>query len=379
MRRHPRWSGVPAPYRFLFILFPILALAVIVVSLSRTTGAPEPEKRAAPDLVPITTEAERAFEQRLEEIAASLKGTVGIAVADVETGRTYDVAGEDWFPQQSVSKLWVTLTALDEVDRGRLDLDERVAIGPADLTLFHQPIRAIVEARGSFATDYADLIQRAITGSDNTANDRILRRVGGPEAVAGFLSENDIEGVRFGADERTKQSAIAGLRWDQSYSIGRRFYDAREQVPEAARRAAFEAYLADPIDGATPIGMAWALARLARGELLSPVTTELMLHTLRQTRSGPQRLKAGVPPGWTFGHKTGTGQFFAGEQSGYNDVGIMTSPEGHRYAVAVMIGRTREPTLARMRMMQEVSLATARFDLEREGRTATAVVAPLVE
>ena len=77
-----------------------------------------------------------------------------------------------------------------------------------------------------------------------------------------------------------------------------------------------------------------------------------------------ERLKGGVPPGWSIGHKTGTGQFFDGEQSGYNDIGILTSPDGHRYALAVLIGRTREPTLERMRMMQAVTVATARFDLE---------------
>ncbi|MCH2487805.1 MAG: class A beta-lactamase-related serine hydrolase [Erythrobacter sp.] len=366
-----------APYRFLFILLPVLALAVIVVSLPRTAPAPEAEPKPVPtpDLVYIPTEAERAFEQELEEIAASLDGTVGIAVTDVTTDRNYAIAGDEWFPQQSVSKIWVTLTALDEVDRGRLELDERVTIGPKDLTLFHQPIRNLVRARGSFSTDYADLIRRAITRSDNTANDRILRRVGGAEAVEGFLDEKGIAGVRFGADERSKQSAIAGLRWNQAYSVGNAFFDARDQVHEAARRAAFEGYLADPIDGATPVGITQALAALTRGELLSPSSTALIMATLGQTRSGPQRLKAGVPPGWSFGHKTGTGQFFDGEQSGYNDIGIMTSPDGRRYTLAVMIARTREPTLARMRMMQEVSQATAQFDLERAADTAPEVVA----
>ena len=364
-----------APYRFLFILLPVLALAVIIVSLPRKASAPEPEVQPTPDLVYIPTEAERAFEQELEEIAASLEGAVGIAVTDVETGRSYAIRGDDWFPQQSVSKLWVALTALDEVDQGRLELDEGVAIGPKDLTLFHQPIRDLVRARGAFRTDYADLMQRALTGSDNTANDRILRRVGGVEAVEDFLAAKNIEGVRFGADERTKQSAIAGMRWDQAFSQGNAFFDARDRVPDAARRAAFEGYLADPLDGATPVGITKALARLARGELLSPASTALILATLQQTRSGPQRLKGGVPPGWSIGHKTGTGQFFDGEQSGYNDIGILTSPEGHRYALAVLIARTREPTLARMRMMQEVTRATAQFDMERMAGEPPEVVA----
>ena len=40
-----------------------------------------------------------------------------------------------------------------------------------------------------------------------------------------------------------------------------------------------------------------------------------------------------------------------------------------------MIARTREPTLARMRMMQEVTRATAQFDLERASEDPPEVVA----
>ena len=44
------------------------------------------------------------------------------------------------YPQQSCSKLWVAITAMDAVDRGRVSLNDRVTLGRDDLTLFHQPI-----------------------------------------------------------------------------------------------------------------------------------------------------------------------------------------------------------------------------------------------
>ena len=110
-----------------------------------------------------------------------------------------------------------------------------------------------------------------------------------------------------------------------------------------------------------------ALARLYRGELLSEKSTRLLLDTLEQTKSGPRRLKAGAPEGWTVRHKTGTGQFFDGEQSGYNDVGIVTSPEGRSFAIAVMIARTREPTPTRMEMMQDVVRAVVRYHAAQYG------------
>jgi beta-lactamase class A len=80
---------------------------------------------------------------------------------------------------------------------------------------------------------------------------------------------------------------------------------------------------------------------------------------LERTKSGPNRLKAGVPAGWRFGHKTGTGQELAPVSTGYNDIGIMTAPDGTRYAVVVMIASTTSSIPARMAMMQAVSRAVA--------------------
>ncbi|MDG6078331.1 serine hydrolase [Erythrobacter litoralis] len=305
---------------------------------------------------------QEALEARLAEIGESFPGVVGIGVAEVSSEAVMSYNGDVPMPQQSVSKLWVSMTALDLVDRGKLDLAEPVVIRAQDLTLFHQPIREIVKAKGQFVTTYRELMQRAITQSDNTANDRILRRAGGPKAVDKFIAKNHLQGVAFGTDERTKQAAIAGLSWQPSYSVGRRFYDAREAVPDERRKAAFEGYLADPIDGATPSGMAEALAKLARGDLLSKRSTELLVGIMNKTKSGPRRLKGGVPPDWAIAHKTGTGQVYAGEQSGYNDVAILFSPTGRKYGVAAFIQRTRSSYAERFAMMQAVTRAVVAYD-----------------
>lgn len=363
------------PFRFLLLAVPVLLLGLLVVWLPRLGQVrADPVVRQAVEQAepaPLSPELQ-ALDRDLSRIGGTFPGHVGIAVRDVEAGRTVHFNGLELFPQQSVSKLWVTMAALDEVDKGRLELGERVEIRAPDLTVFHQPIRSTVLQSGRFVSDYGELIFRAITQSDNTANDRILRRVGGPEAVQDFLDSHGLSSIRFGTDERTKQSAIAGLEWRQSYSVGPAFFDARDKVPGDVRREAFEAYLADPIDGAPPVAIAEAFARLAEGDLLDDTSTVLLLDTLEQTRSGPRRLKAGAPAGWTVRHKTGTGQFYDGEQSGYNDVGLVTSPEGRSYAVVVMIARTRAPTPERMEMMQEVVRAVAAYDATLASRSLDA-------
>src|SRR3546814_5887132 len=76
---------------------------------------------------------------------------------------------------------------------------------------------------------------------------------------------------------------------------------------------------------------------------------------MSRTRSGPRRLKGGLPAGWKFLHKTGTGQDYKGSTAGYNDIGIATAPDGTRYAIVVLLGDTSASVPARMELMQAVS------------------------
>ena len=306
-------------------------------------GAPSVEERAeeaVEELVEQQSPQARWLDDRLFEIGSAFDGYLGIAVVDVASGTTIDFNGDEAFPQQSVSKLWVALTAFDLADAGSLDLEETATVRFDDLTVFHQPIRRRVVASGSFTASYDEFIERALTQSDNTANDMVLRRVGGPDAVRATLADRDLAGIRFGPGERIMQSAIAGLEWNQRYALDKTFFEVRDEVPDDVRARAFNAYVEDPVDAAQPIGVARALAALARGELLSDRNTQRFLQLLGEVKSGPNRLKGGVPPAWSIVHKTGTGQVFdpkpvggPADQAGYNDVGILTAPDGSRYAV----------------------------------------------
>jgi beta-lactamase class A len=305
--------------------------------------------------------ARRILEGQVRALGQAFSGDIGIAVRDVQSGWTTSYDGETYFPQQSVSKFWVALAALDKADRGELSLHAPVTVRRDDMTLFHQPISAQLGGSG-YNTTLDSLIYRAITQSDNTCNDFVLWKAGGPDAVRSFFRNKGIEGIRFGPGERLLQSQIAGIQWQQSYAYNGGFYRARAAVPASQRRAAFERYIANPMDGATPNGIVEALARLKRGELLSAGSTQKLLSIMGNTRTGAQRLKGGLSAGWKLAHKTGTGQVLGGEQAGYNDIGIVTGPDGRSYAVAVMIRRTSAPLAHRMAAMQNTVRAVISFD-----------------
>jgi beta-lactamase class A len=332
-------------------------------SATRPVGAPTHTGAPVynPSVDPGFRRPAPGLNERIAGLWRAFPGKTGIAVQRIDGEWALAQRGEELFPQQSVSKLWVVMAVLDAVDRGQISLDQQVRIGPDDLTLFHQPIATRVRSEGAVSMSVRDLIETAITQSDNTANDSLLRTVGGPEAVRRFFARKDLGAIRFGPGERLLQAGTAGLKWQQSYSIGRNFQTARAALPPATRQAAMNAYLADPIDGASPAAIAGALTRLARGSLLSPESTNYLLGVMTRTKSGPRRLKGGLPSDWRFLHKTGTGQDLNGMTAGYNDIGIATAPDGTRYAIVVMMGNTTAPIPARMTMMQAVSGAVAEF------------------
>jgi len=277
-----------------------------------------------------------ALKQQVLTLAQRFDGKAGIAIVSLRDGWEIGWNSDSLFPQQSCSKLWVAITAMDAVDRGKLRLDDRVTLGRGDLTLFHQPLREKVLGQGAHTTTLGSLLFDAITESDNTANDKLMRSVGGPTAVREMIARKGLGAIRFYNGERALQSKIAGLIWSQSYSVGNAFFDARNALPMAVRKAAFERYLADPYDGASPHAIASALASLKRGELLKPASSAKLLSIMGQTRTGKLRVRAALAPGWDWNHKTGTGQELNGRIGGINDIGLLTAPDGSVYAMAIM-------------------------------------------
>ena len=357
-------------FRHLWIVFLTVTLTACVSTSNRpapqpATAPPPIYQNRAPSAPPPANyrreQANPALVREIEELWRTFPGKTGIAIKRIDGAWEFGFRSDEYFPQQSVSKLWVAMAMLDKIDQGRASLSDPIRIGKEDLTVFHQPMAGEVERNGAVVKSVYTLLEMALASSDNTANDALLRHAGGPEAVRSFIAKNDLGKIRFGPGERLLQSGIAGMEWRQNLSYGRTFYAARAKIPVEQRRQSLDAYLADPVDGASPLAIARALDKLARGELLSDNSTKLLQAILKRTRSGPNRLKAGVPPGWEFLHKTGTGQVLGPVATGYNDIGIMTAPDGTRYAVVVMLGDTTASIPERMRLMQAVTRAVGRY------------------
>jgi beta-lactamase class A len=106
---------------------------------------------------------------------------------------------------------------------------------------------------------------------------------------------------------------------------------------------------------ATPRALVDLLTKIARRQVgLSPAGAARLEDLLGRVLTGQKRLKGELPPGTPVAHKTGTGETRGGITDATNDAGLVTLPDGHRFAIAVFVHASpaseaiREQTIARL-------------------------------
>lgn len=273
-----------------------------------------------------------ALQRTLTELAHRAQpGTLGVAVSDLQSGHTWRVNAERAFPMMSVFKAPLGATVLSQVDRGTLSLSQKVTIRRADLmTGGISQIAATFRGHEETFT-LGQLLEAAVSHSDNTAADVLLKLVGGPRAVTTFLRAHGIWNMR--VDRGEDQIA------EEFQSEPAQRAEERNESPErrdARLRRGYEAFLKDPRDRATPEAAVRFLKQLWQGELLSPASTRLLLALLYNQRV-PDRLRAGIPTEVRLADKCGTSYSIDGMTAAFNDIGILTWPDGHTVIVAAFL------------------------------------------
>ncbi|HEU0123588.1 MAG TPA: class A beta-lactamase [Bryobacteraceae bacterium] len=298
-----------------------------------------------------------ALQRDLDNISAEPGARIGACVHHRAT--SVCIRESERFSLQSVMKLLVGVAVLDAVDNHGWRLAQSVTIHKKDLSLFVQPLAKLVGPEG-YTTNIGDLVRRAIIDSDSAATDILIARLGGPAKVQAALVAKGIQGIRIDRDERRLQTQIYGIEWRDEFVDAAVLERTMSAVPPSARQRSYDLYQVDPRDTATPKGMANFLLRLAQGQLLAKSSTEFVLQAMRECKTFPDRLKAGVPGAWQIAHKTGTSGSWNGLTAATNDVGILTAPDGGTLSIAVFVADSRLPAPQRAALIARISAAAVK-------------------
>jgi beta-lactamase class A len=221
---------------------------------------------------------------------------------------------------QSVYKLPISMAVLQQVDQGKLKLDQRISVTREDFIgrAGHSPIRD--RNPNGVELTLSELLRFALSESDGTASDVLMKLAGGPEAIQSYLATLPLTDMKVVDTEK-------GLV--QDHSLQHRNWS----TPNAA------------------IALLRALHE-RRG--LSEASQGLLLKFMTESTPGEKRLKGLLPPGTPVAHKTGTSGTEDGITAATNDIGIITLPDGQHLAIAVFVAaspvdeQTREHVIAKL-------------------------------
>ncbi len=135
-------------------------------------GATAPAGAARP--VPQPRGDIAALQRTLDSLASAHRGIVGYAVTNLETGEHIDRRGDETFPTASLIKVPILVTLYDQVEQGKIALDDPLTVigidhvpGSGTLQFMHSGLQITV----------ADAAWLMTTISDNTATNLLLDKI----------------------------------------------------------------------------------------------------------------------------------------------------------------------------------------------------------
>lgn len=122
-------------------------------------------------------------EQEVSLVEQSLNAQVGVAILNTETGEHWDHNGNERFPLTSTFKTIACAKLLYDFDSGKIPLDTKVQVKSTDLVTYSP----IIEKHVGSEVTLTDACHAAMTMSDNTAANIIIKAVGGPKSITNFV------------------------------------------------------------------------------------------------------------------------------------------------------------------------------------------------
>ncbi|MBS1988965.1 MAG: serine hydrolase [Cyanobacteria bacterium SZAS LIN-3] len=246
--------------------------------------------RAVPLAPPFAQTGELAETKKAVEEACKIKKlTPGIFAIDPKSGAYVDYNGTREFPAASMIKVPVLVALFNAIDRGEVDAKTVLTmrqdlIGGGSGHLQWRPVGTKLPL--------SQVSELMIIISDNTATNMIIDLLGGKDVVNKKLAG-------WGLKKTTINNWLPDLEGTNKTS---------------------------------PYDLVYLLARVDRGEILSPQSRARMLQIMERTKTRTL-LPQGIPPGAKIAHKTGD----IGSMVG--DTGIITAVGGGKYIVAVQVQR----------------------------------------
>jgi beta-lactamase class A len=286
-----------------------LAATVLGAALCRSLPAAAQSAAAPPSSAadPGLAQAQAA----IMDLESRNGGRLGVLAVDTGTGRRISSRANERFSMCSTHKFITAAAVLAMVDRGALRLDQRVPYTRADL-LSYAPITWKNVGAGSMTVDA--LCAAALEWSDNTAENLLLKLIGGPPGWTAYARSIGDTTSRLDRFEPELNTAIPG----------------------------------DPRDTTTPDAMVRNLHVVLLGSALTDGSRTRLETWMLDGKITGSLLHAGLPRGWRIADKSGSG-----DNGTRNDIGMILPPQGAPILAAVYYTQSTQPLASREKLLAD--------------------------
>ena len=262
------------------------------------------------------------LKKQISEITKGKNATVAVSVNGIGFPFTFhNENASKKLPMLSVFKFHVALATLNLVDQGKFSLSQKFLIKKEDLLLnTYSPLRDRFPA-GNIELTLDELIWYSVSLSDNNTTDVLLRLIGGTETVQNFMDSRNVRDFQIKNNEAQMHQGTEFFypNYTSTKSLTKLYKDFHQ------------------------------------GKIVSEQSTDYLFRILQRTETGGNKLKEQLPAG-SVANKTGSsGKDKNGLTVAENDSGIITLPNGKRYAVSVFISDSTESYETNCRMISDIS------------------------
>ncbi|OXA81901.1 beta-lactamase class A [Flavobacterium aquidurense] len=262
--------------------------------------------------------------QQLNQIIATKNATVGISIKSIEDKDTLSINGNLKAPMMSVFKFHIALTVLNQVDEGKLSLEQKIFIKKKEL---HEntwsPMREDYPEGNMYLT-LDKLLRYTVSHSDNNGCDILIDLVGGTKVIQKFINKQGIKDFVIKVNEKQMES------WKNLY-----------------------------VNTTTPLATTELLEKFYKGEVLKESTTQYLYQIMVETSRGLTWMKAGLPEGTELAHRTGiSGTNDNNLRVAMNDIGIVKLPNGKHFILSVYLKDITEKQEDTEKIIADIARAT---------------------
>lgn len=230
-----------------------------------------------------------SVENQLKQQIAKPSLRTGIFAVEPSTGRFVDLAGKEEYSAASIIKLPILIDLLMALDKKELQPNQLVTIrqdliGGGSGSLQWRPVGTQLPLE--------EAARLMIIYSDNTATNLVIDALGGKDRINKDFSDWGLSATKLN-------------NW----------------LPDL-----------EGTNKTSPYELSFLLGKIEQGSLISKESRDYMYGIMEKTTIRTL-LPQGLAPGSRIAHKTGD----IGKMVG--DAGIVTTPDGHRYVVAVQVER----------------------------------------